>query len=104
MFGKLQGRFAVVGPSILSVYGCDATGYYGSEHLGQLDADNYRSVGMLLLKDKLIYSWQTLRTERQALSPQLARRASAAGPAVTARAPVCEADRLPGARPRRRAR
>ena len=38
----------------------NATGYYGSEHLGQLDANNYRAVGMLLLKDKLVYSWQML--------------------------------------------
>jgi hypothetical protein len=60
MFGKLQGRFAVVGSSILAAYGCESSGYYGSEHLGQLDANNYRSVGMLMLKDKLVYSWQTL--------------------------------------------
>jgi hypothetical protein len=60
MFGKLQGRFAVVGSSILAAYGCEASGYYGAEHLAQLDRNNYRSVGMLLLKDKLVYSWQTL--------------------------------------------
>ena len=57
MFGKLAGRFAIVGDSILSVYGCDATGYHGAEHLGQLDADSYRSNGMLLLKDRVVYSW-----------------------------------------------
>ena len=60
MFGKLQGRFAAIGPSILSVYGCEASGYYGSEHLGQIDADNYRTAGMLLLKDKIVYSWQMM--------------------------------------------
>ena len=60
MFGKLQGRFVVVGSSILAAYGCESSGYYGSEHLGQLDPNNYRSVGMLMLKDKLVYSWQTL--------------------------------------------
>ena len=60
MFGKLQGRFAAIGPSILSVYGCDTSGYYGSEHLGQLDADTYRTAGMMLLKDKIVYSWQML--------------------------------------------
>jgi hypothetical protein len=54
---RLAGRFAIVGDSILSVYGCDATGYHGAEHLGQLDADNYRSSGMLLLKDRVVYSW-----------------------------------------------
>ena len=60
MFGKLQGRFAAIGPSILSVYGCDASGYYGSEHLGQVDADTYRTAGMMLLQDKIVYSWQML--------------------------------------------
>jgi hypothetical protein len=59
-FGKLQGRFAVIGPSILSVFACDTSGYYGSEHLGQIDADNYRSAGLLLLKGQIIYSWQML--------------------------------------------
>jgi hypothetical protein len=60
MFGKLQGRFAVIDTSILAVYGCEASGYYGSEHFGQLASDSYRSAGMLLLKDKLIYSWQIM--------------------------------------------
>lgn len=60
MFGKLQGRFAAIGPSILSVYGCDASGYYGSEHLGQVDADTYRTAGMMLLQGKIVYSWQML--------------------------------------------
>jgi hypothetical protein len=60
MFGKLQGRFAAIGPSILSVYGCETSGYYGSEHLGQIDADSYRTAGMLLLKDKIVYSWQMM--------------------------------------------
>jgi len=60
MFGKLQGRFAAIGASILSVYGCDASGYYGSEHLGQVDANHYRTAGMMLLKDKIVYSWQML--------------------------------------------
>ena len=62
MFGKLHGRFAAIGASILSVYGCEQSGYYGAEHLAQIDAANYRSSGMLLLKDKLIYSWQMLLT------------------------------------------
>jgi len=65
-FGKLQGRFAVIGPSILSVFACETSGYHGSEHLGQIDADNYRSAGLLLLKGQIIYSWQMLlkRTAR----------------------------------------
>ena len=60
MFGKLQGRYAVIGPSILSVYGCETSGYHGSEHLAQIDASNYRSAGMLLLKDRIVYSWQMM--------------------------------------------
>jgi hypothetical protein len=58
MFGNIKGRFAATGSSILAVYGCEATGYYGSEHYGQIDATSYRSAGMLLLKDKLMYSWE----------------------------------------------
>jgi hypothetical protein len=60
MFGTLQGRFAVIGPSILSVYGCKTSGYHGSEHLAQLDAGSYRSAGMLLLQGRMIYSWQMM--------------------------------------------
>jgi hypothetical protein len=59
-FGKLEGRFAVIGPSILSVYGCDASGYHGAEHLGQRDPDTYRSTGVLMLKGQIIYSWQRM--------------------------------------------
>ena len=57
-FGKLEGRFAVIGPSILSVFGCDATGYHGVEHLGQRDPNHYRSAGVLMLKGQIIYSWE----------------------------------------------
>jgi len=57
MFGKLQGRYTVIGPSIMSVYGCETSGYHGAELLAQLDADDYRSTGMLLLKDRIMYSW-----------------------------------------------
>jgi hypothetical protein len=60
MFGTLQGCFAVVGDSILSVYGCETSGYHGSEHLGRIDADHYRSAGMLLLKGRMLYSWEQL--------------------------------------------
>lgn len=60
MFGKMKGRFAAIDASILAVYGCEESGYYGSEHFGQLDPDSYRSTGMLLLKDKLVYSWQMM--------------------------------------------
>ncbi|HTD10481.1 MAG TPA: hypothetical protein VK676_00295 [Steroidobacteraceae bacterium] len=64
MFGTLLGRYAVIGPSIVSVYGCEASGYHGAEHLGQLDANHYRAAGMLLLKDAVIYTWQSV-LERQ---------------------------------------
>jgi len=57
-FGKLAGRYAVIGSALLSVYGCEQSGYYGADHLGQINARTYRSSGMLLLKDKLMYSWE----------------------------------------------
>ncbi|HXY76696.1 MAG TPA: hypothetical protein VEH54_07280 [Steroidobacteraceae bacterium] len=66
MLGTLQGRFAVIGESILSVYGCDASGYHGAEALVQVDADHYRSAGVLLLKDKMVYSWQMKLTREHA--------------------------------------
>ena len=59
-FGTLRGRFVVMGESILSVYACESSGYHGSEHLGQIDANTYRSVGVLLLKDQITYSWQLM--------------------------------------------
>jgi len=64
MFGTLLGRYAVIGPSIVSVYGCETSGYHGAEHLGQVDANHYRAAGMLLLKDAIIYTWQS-NLERQ---------------------------------------
>jgi hypothetical protein len=60
MFGTLQGCFAVIGDSILSVYGCETSGYHGSEHLGRIDAEHYRSAGMLLLKGRMLYSWEQM--------------------------------------------
>jgi hypothetical protein len=61
-FGKLEGRFAAIGPSIISVFGCDSSGYHGAEHLGQRDADHYRSAGVLMLKGQVIYSWEYVLT------------------------------------------
>ena len=58
MFGKLRGLYVVIGSSILSVFGCDTSGYHGSEHLAQINADNYRTAGLLLLHDRVVYSWQ----------------------------------------------
>ncbi len=58
--GKLQGTFSVVGNSILSVYRCEASGYHGAEHLGQIDADSYRATGVLLLEDRRLSSWEVV--------------------------------------------
>lgn len=60
--GKLRGTFSVVGSCIFSVYGCEPSGYHGSEHLEQLDAFRYRSSGILLLEDRLLTSWQLTLT------------------------------------------
>jgi hypothetical protein len=57
-FGKLSGTYAVVDRSIISVFGCEASGYHGTENLTQIDANHYATVGVLLQKDKLVYSWR----------------------------------------------
>jgi hypothetical protein len=67
--GKLLGRYVVIGPSILSVYSGEASGYHGAEHLGQIDEDSYRSAGLLLLKDQIMYSWQMLLKRACAARP-----------------------------------
>lgn len=56
-FGKLAGNYVVVDRSIVSQFGCETSGFQGSEHLGQLDDHHYATTGVLLQKDKLIYSW-----------------------------------------------
>ena len=60
--GKLSGTFSVVGSSILGVYTCTASGYHGAEHLGQIDANRYNATGILLLKERRLYSWEVVRT------------------------------------------
>lgn len=75
-FGKLEGRFAVVGASILSVFGCESSGYHGAEHLGQIDPDHYRSAGLLMLKGQIIYSWEYALTRSD---PAVRERATPAG-------------------------
>ena len=64
--GKLSGNFSVVGTSIMSVYTCTASGYHGAEHMGQIDADRYNSVGILLLNDRRLSSWQVVLTRKGA--------------------------------------
>jgi hypothetical protein len=63
--GKLRGTFSVVGSCIFSVYGSNESGYHGAEHLEQLDAQHYRSAGLLLLEDRLLTSWQLTLTRSQ---------------------------------------
>jgi hypothetical protein len=63
--GKLSGTFSVVGSCIFSVYGADSSGYHGAEHMEQLDAEHYRSAGILLLEDRLLTSWQLALTRSQ---------------------------------------
>jgi hypothetical protein len=57
------------------VYGCESSGYHGSEHLGQIDPDNYRSAGVLLLKGQIIYSWQMALQRSDVRPPSERRRA-----------------------------
>lgn len=57
--GKLQGSFSVVGPSIVSLYRCDGgPGYYGTEHLMQLEPYRYQACGVLFLEGRRLSSWQ----------------------------------------------
>jgi hypothetical protein len=60
--GRLSGTFSVVGSSILSVYTCTASGYHGSEHMGQVDANRYNATGILLLNERRLSSWQVVLT------------------------------------------
>ena len=64
-FGTLQGRFTAIGISILSAYECAVSGYHGAEHLERVDPGHYRSCGMLLLRESLVYSWE-MRLKRAA--------------------------------------
>jgi hypothetical protein len=57
-FGKLAGLYAVIGSSIVSMFGCDTSGYRGTEQLRQIDAGHYATVGLLLQNEKIVYSWQ----------------------------------------------
>jgi hypothetical protein len=63
-FGKLSGTYVVVDRAIVSLFNCDASGFHGSEHLGQVDQNHYATAGALMQKDKLIYSW-AMRLSRE---------------------------------------
>jgi hypothetical protein len=57
--GKLKGSFSIVGPSIVSLYRCEGTaGYYGTEHLLQLDPHRYEACGVLFLEGRRLSSWR----------------------------------------------
>jgi hypothetical protein len=57
--GKLKGSFSIVGPSIVSLYRCEGTaGYYGTEHLLQLEPSRYEACGVLLLEGRRLSSWR----------------------------------------------
>lgn len=61
--GKLKGSFSIVGPSIVSLYRCDGgPGYYGTEHLIQIDPDHYEACGVLLLDGRRLSSWRVALT------------------------------------------
>ena len=61
--GKLTGSFSIVGPSIVSLYRCDGgPGYYGTEHLLQMDPNRYEACGVLFLDGRRLSSWRVLLT------------------------------------------
>lgn len=64
--GKLKGTFSVVGPSIISLYRCDGgPGYYGTEHLMQLDPHRYEACAVLLLEERRLSSWRVSLTREK---------------------------------------
>lgn len=64
--GKLKGSFAVVGPSIVSLYHCDGgPGYYGTEHLMQLEAERYEACAVLFLEGRRLSSWRMTLTREK---------------------------------------
>ncbi|MEP7242964.1 MAG: hypothetical protein ABI885_04685 [Gammaproteobacteria bacterium] len=64
--GKLKGSFSIVGPSIVSLYRCEGgAGYYGTEHLMQLDPDHYEACGVLLLDGRRLSSWRVALTRKK---------------------------------------
>jgi hypothetical protein len=60
--GKLRGVFACVGTCILSLYRSEQGGYYGTEHLRQITADQYEAHGVLLMDGRRLSSWQVTLT------------------------------------------
>lgn len=65
--GKLHGLFSIVGPSIMSMYRSANGGYYGSEHLFQIDEDRYEAYGLLLMEDRRLSSWR-VELKREAVT------------------------------------
>jgi hypothetical protein len=62
--GKLKGSFSIVGPSIVSLYHAEdgGAGYYGTEHLMQIDPNHYEACGVLLLEGRRLSSWRVALT------------------------------------------
>jgi hypothetical protein len=65
MLGKLLGVFSIVGTSILSIFHSTDGTYQGTEHMAQVDADNYRACAMLLFNQRKLSSWQVTLTREK---------------------------------------
>lgn len=65
MLGKLLGVFSIVGASILSIFHSTDGTYQGTEHMAQVDADNYRACAMLLFNQRKLSSWQVTLTREK---------------------------------------
>jgi len=79
--GRLRGTFSAIGPSILSVYHCEGAGYFGAEHLAQVDRNRYEATGVLLLEDRRVSSWRVVLTRQLALAALLVTALLQAAPA-----------------------
>ncbi|HUK01919.1 MAG TPA: hypothetical protein VLW26_06530 [Steroidobacteraceae bacterium] len=60
--GKLHGVFAIVGPTIVSLYRSEQGGYQGTECLRQVSADRYEAHALLLMEGQRLSSWQLTLT------------------------------------------
>jgi len=57
--GKFHGTFSVVGPAILSLYASEGeAAYRGTEHLVQINPDEYEAYGVLMADGRRLSSWR----------------------------------------------
>ena len=63
--GRLHGVFTVIGPTILSIYRSERGGYQGTEHLRQINPEQYEAFGALLMEDMRLSSWQVTLTRQK---------------------------------------